>query len=151
VEADEGLLTAAAPRYFATNLLLINHSDVKGRGSHDVSLDRPENALASDVFGHNRKQRFGYENTGRHFNSRATNHYWGSLYRPASDQRPGDRAKGELGGVFIALLLGDDSDAFLGSISETDKRTRHVRGVPDRVADFSGACAISGLGQQTGA
>jgi hypothetical protein len=111
VEADEGLLTAAAPRYFATNLLLINHSDVKGRGSHDVSLDRPENALASDVFGHNRKQRFGYENTGRHFNSRATHHYWGSLYRPASDQRPGDRAKGELGGVFIALLLGDDSDA----------------------------------------
>ena len=93
-----------------------------------------------------------HENTGRHFDFGAAHDYRGGLHRPASDQRPTDRAKGQLSGFFYtALLLGDDTDAFLGPISQTDKRTRHLCSFPDRVADLGRACALRGLSDKAGA
>ena len=71
----------------------------RAANGHDVARDRLENTPGSDVFGHNRKRRFGHENTGCHFTSGAAHDYRGGLHRPASDQRPTDRAKGELSGL----------------------------------------------------
>jgi hypothetical protein len=56
-----------------------------------------------------------------------------------------------LSGLFNCFALGDDSDAFLGSISQTDKRTRRLCGIPDRVADFGRARALSGLSHKASA
>jgi hypothetical protein len=88
----------------------------------------------------------------RHFDFGAAHDYRGGLHRSASDERPTDRAKGRPSGFFyIALLLGDDSDAFLGPISQTDKRTRRLCSFPDRVADLSRACTAPGLSDNAGA
>src|SRR5450432_79668 len=70
---------------------------------HDVSLDRPENAPSSDVFGHNRKPRSKHENTGRHFDSGAAYDFRGGLHGQGSDKRSAGYARGELNLPFVCL------------------------------------------------
>jgi hypothetical protein len=102
---------------------------------HDVSLDRPENAPSSDVFGHNRKRRSRHENTGRHFDSGAAYDVRGGIHGPVSDKRSADRARGELKPPF-ETALGDDDYAFSGSISQADKPAGRRGGVFHRFARF---------------
>jgi hypothetical protein len=118
---------------------------------HQYFFARSRNCATRDVFSHNLKPQSGHENFGRDFNSGAAHHFRGGLHRSGFDRRSAEYAKHELIGLAGAFWSGGRSDAFGGSISQIDKRTRGGRCVPDRIANLGRADVAKltdGNGQQ---